>query len=91
MPNGGLPNCLQCKHSKKSKCNIFGIETSPYLLCRHYRDEHGDKTFDEHITPYLEPLAIGTVFWIGNAYGATEDNPTPAFTMVKVKNQNLLI
>jgi len=87
MPNGGLPNCLECKNRTANDiCNLYGIEVSPYLLCRKYKHWNDDANFDEHISQFLEPFQLGVVYWIHNKYGATQDNPLPAYKMLSIRH-----
>ncbi len=88
MPNGGLPNCHECMHSKSDVCGVYGVKTSPYLLCSHYKHWNHDVAFDDHIKEYLEPFQLGTVYWIDNMYGATQERPLPAYKMLHVRHED---
>ena len=88
MPNGGLPNCLECIHSKSDFCDIYGVKTSPYLLCCHYSHWKFDLSLDEHIKEYLGSFQPGIVYWIDNMYGATQDRPLPAYKMQHIRHDD---
>jgi hypothetical protein len=85
MPNGGLPNCMECMHkSNNERCELYGTKISPYLLCRQY-EHSNDKDLNEHLAPYLEPFQPGTVYWIDNFHGANQDHPLPAFQIMSIR------
>jgi len=87
MPNGGLPNCLECKHKNTDElCDLYGIKVSPFVLCRQFKTWNADAAADEHIRPYLVPFQVGWIYCIDNTYGATQDDPMPIYKVMSIRH-----
>ena len=86
MPNGGHICCDNCTYNRLRPgiCDICGIETSPFLLCRAYRQpkqSHEQARAQWNILNKLEP---GIVYEIDNSYPSTGGNPHPIYRMNKI-------
>lgn len=68
MPNGGHISCAYCIYngSKPGTCDIFGIETSPFILCRAFRKPKQSHTETRNEYPMLKELSPGVVYGIDN-------------------------
>jgi hypothetical protein len=80
MPNGGFVCCLYCffNNSSEKKCKIFGIETSPHIICRMF-----SRSLNDVGIPELENLEAGIIYSIANSLG--EDfSPKPLYKVVRV-------
>lgn len=87
MPNGGLPNCLECKHKNVNDiCDLYGIKASPFLLCRQFKFWNNDLPANDHTRPYLDPFQAGWIYCIDNTYGATQDDPMPVFKIMPIRH-----
>ncbi len=85
MPNGGRPCCEYCTYNRLTPgtCDVFGIETGPFILCRSFRmprQSHADARKHHAELMKLEP---GVVYSISNS--ATEElSPRPAYRVAPV-------
>lgn len=83
MANGGYINCNWCTYNRTvpGTCDIFGIETSVYILCRAFRKPKQSHTEARKEYPLLNQLLPGIIYSIDNmsVIGA---NPKP---MAKVR------
>lgn len=68
MPNGGHISCKYCTYSRltPNTCDIFGIETSPFILCRAFRKPKQSHTEARNEYPMLKELSPGVVYRIDN-------------------------
>jgi len=83
MPNGGHVCCEYCTYNRATPgtCDVFGVETSPFILCRTFRtpkQSHADAR-REH--PMLLELKPGVVYGIQNA-DSSGPAPQPAYKVV---------
>ena len=87
MPNGGSIACVHCAHSSlEGRCEIFGTEVTPFLLCRMFRMERQSLEEARRRWPLLERLDPGVVYAIDNAYPATPGAvPIPAYRVTSVR------
>ena len=80
MPNGGHISCVYCTCSRSQKrvCDVFGIETSPYILCRSFRMPKQSHRAAREKWPMIRDLKPGVVYHIdNNTFEA--GNPWPAY------------
>lgn len=58
MPNGGHISCEYCTYnrSRPGECDIFGVETSPFVLCRAFRTPKQSHQEARERWPMLEDL-----------------------------------
>ena len=82
MPNGGHISCVYCTYnrSKPGTCDIFGIETSPFILCRAFRKPKQSHTEARNEYAMLKELSPGVVYGIGND-AVIAGNPRPIATI----------
>lgn len=83
MPNGGHICCEYCTYNRNpyGKCDIFGIETNPFLLCRTFRPPKESHANTRKKWPLLEKLKPGVVYGIANS-NFEAGNPRPAYIVV---------
>lgn len=69
MPNGGHISCVYCTYNRSTPdaCDIFGIETSPFILCRAFRKPKQSHTEARKAYPMLNELSPGVVYEIDNS------------------------
>jgi len=84
MPNGGSICCLECTYGRSPdrRCDVHGIQISPFLLCRTFRmagQSHSDARQHWSLIGRLEP---GVVYEIENSYGAAGRSPQPRYRIV---------
>lgn len=86
MPNGGHICCEYCTYSRalRGSCDIHGIETSPFILCRSFRLSGQSHTAARQQWPMLLDLEPGVVYWIDNAAPPLRP-PRAAYRLVPVK------
>lgn len=87
MPNGGSIACVHCANaSLEGRCEIFGTEVTPFLLCRMFRIDRQSIEEARLHWPLLNRLEPGVVYAIENAYPATAGAvPLPAFRVTPVR------
>lgn len=80
MPNGGHICCEYCTYSRNPnrRCDIFGIETSPYILCRSFRKPKQSHVEARREWPVLNELKSGLVYKIDNSTFHAHE-PIPIF------------
>lgn len=68
MPNGGHISCSYCTYDRLTPgtCDIFGIETSPFILCRAFRKPKQSHTEARNEYPMLKKLSPGVIYGIDN-------------------------
>lgn len=78
MPNGGHISCAYCTYSRSTPgtCDIFGIETGPFILCRAFRKPKQSHTEARNEYPMLKELSPGVVYGIDNN-AVIAGNPRP--------------
>lgn len=86
MPNGGHISCDYCTCNRRTpgRCDIFGVETSPFLLCRSFRKAQQPHTAAQEEYPLLRKLEPGIVYQIDNS-AAKAGDPSPAYRVVPVE------
>lgn len=69
MPNGGHISCEYCTYNRHTpgKCDVFGIETSPFIICRMFRMPQQSHEEAREQWPMLEELKPGIVYEIDNS------------------------
>ncbi len=79
MPNGGHISCEYCINNDRGACQIFGVATGPFVLCRSFRTEPG-MSYEDSVQqwPMLASLAPGAVYAIDNSSFSAGD-PQPIF------------
>lgn len=85
MPNGGHICCEYCTYNRLNpgNCDIFGIETSPFVLCRAFRLSKQSHQQARKHWPVLKDLMPGIIYKIDNdMYSA--GNFQPLFKVVLV-------
>jgi hypothetical protein len=85
MPNGGHISCSYCIHDQRGQCGVYGVETTPDILCRMFRTEPAQPYEDAAGRwPVLDDLKPGIVYSIDNdAFSA--GNPKPLYVLRRVK------
>jgi hypothetical protein len=86
MPNGGHVCCEYCAYnrSQPGKCDIFGIDTNVFTLCRTFRMARQSHQEARKQWPMLEKLEPGLVYQIdNNAHSA--GNPRPVYKVIRIK------
>jgi hypothetical protein len=89
MANGGHISCAYCTYNRRTPgtCDIFGVETNPFVLCRAFRkprQSHGQARSDY---PMLNDLLPGVVYGIDNN-AITAGNPRPVAKMSLVRKNS---
>lgn len=86
MPNGGHICCEYCTYNRATPgtCDVFGVETSPFVLCRAFRKPKQSHTDARKEYPILLQLKPGIVYEIDNA-APTKPAPRPAYRVVPVE------
>lgn len=88
MPNGGHICCEYCTYNRLTpgKCDVFGVDTSPFVLCRMFRTPGQPHEEARKQWPMLNDLERGVVYGIDNR-GSTNNPPPPVpiFKMRRVK------
>jgi hypothetical protein len=86
MPNGGYICCLECTYgrSPEGRCDVFGIKTSPHILCRSFRMPRQSHSDARDQWPMLNSLEPGIIYQIDNFYPNTGLNPKPIFRVTKI-------
>jgi len=89
MPNGGHICCEYCTYgrSETGKCDIFGVETDPFTLCRAFRRPKQSHQDARQEWPILEELQPGVVYQIDNAHGSS-GNPRPIYKVIRLVATN---
>jgi len=84
MPNGGHISCDNCTYRriKRGMCDIFGINTSPFIICRSFRMPKQSHSEARHQYPLLNQLKPGIVYSIDNDV-LSQGNPQPIYKIVK--------
>jgi len=85
MPNGGHICCEYCAYNRSmpGKCDIFGIDTNPFILCRAFRKPKQSHRDARKQWPGLEKLDAGLVYQIENdAFAA--GNPRPIYRVQQI-------
>jgi len=69
MSNGGHISCEYCTYNRNphGQCDIFGVETSPFVLCRAFRKPKQSHADARKEWPMLENLRPGLVCEIDNS------------------------
>ena len=85
MPDGGHISCEYCAFNRLTpgRCDIFGVQTSPYVLCRSFRAPGQSHTKARERWDIIKTLEPGIVYAIDNS-GISAGNPRPLYTVVKV-------
>lgn len=73
MANGGHICCEYCTYNRTpyGRCDIFGVETSPHVLCRSFRKPKQSHSEARKQWPLLETLLPGVVYEIDNSIYST--------------------
>ncbi|NJC88141.1 MAG: hypothetical protein FIB02_06345 [Desulfuromonas sp.] len=78
MPNGGHISCEYCTYNRSTpgRCDLFGVETGPFVLCRAFRKPKQSHTAARSEWPMLNRLEPGVVYLIDNStHGIHEPKP----------------
>ena len=80
MANGGHISCEYCTYNRNpvGRCDIFGVDTSSFVLCRTFRKPKQSHAEARKEWPMLEKLKPGLVYEIDNSTYSTHD-PRPAY------------
>ena len=80
MSNGGHISCEYCTYNRNpyGRCDIFDVETSPFVLYRAFRKPKQSHAEARKEWPMLEKLKPGTVYEIDNSTYNIHD-PKPIY------------
>lgn len=69
MSNGGHICCEYCTYNRSpyGQCDIFGVETNPFVLCRSFRKTGQSHSQARKKWPMLNDLRPGLVYQIDNS------------------------
>lgn len=69
MSNGGHICCEYCTFNRNphGRCDLFGVETNPFVLCRAFRKPGQSHTEARREWPLLEALEPGVVYQVDNS------------------------
>lgn len=84
MPNGGHICCEYCTYNTEGRCDVFGIETSPLILCRMFRMGKQSHEKARQQWPLLAELEPGVVYAIDNST-LSAGNPYPVYRIKPVE------
>ena len=86
MPNGGQICCEYCTYNRLTpgRCDVFGVETSPFLRCRMFRMPGQSHVAARREHPELLDLKAGEVYEIDNTTCAPP-RPRRAYRTVRVR------
>ena len=78
MANGGHISCAYCTYNRAipGTCDILGVGTSPFILCRAFRKPKQSHTEARKVYPMLNELSPGVVYEIDNS-AVLAGNPRP--------------
>ena len=85
MANGGYISCEQCTYSRSRsrKCDVYGIDTSPFMICRMFRLPKQSHTDARSELPFLNELKSGVVYGFDNGtYSTGHGQRKPLFKVV---------
>jgi len=84
MPNGGHISCDNCTYSRftPGKCDIFGIKSSPFIICRSFRMPKQSHSKARDRWPLLNQLEPGIVYSIDNDV-LSQGDPQPIYKISK--------
>lgn len=84
IPNGGHICFAYCTYNRLTlgTCDIFGIEISPFILCRAFRFPEQSHTEARKKWPLLNDLKPGVVYGIDNS-AVLAGNPEPIYEIIK--------
>jgi hypothetical protein len=85
MPNGGHICCEYCTYNRQEPglCDVFGVNTSPRLLCRSFRKPGQSHTESRKEWPIVENLRPGVVYEIDNEI-ISAGSLRPAYKIVSI-------
>ncbi len=88
MANGGHICCVYCTYNRLTPgtCDIFGIETSPFILCRAFRYPKQSHVEARTKWPMLNDLKPGVVYEINNS-AVLVGNPAPVYKVFKLNKK----
>ena len=78
MSNGGHISCEECTYNRKTpgRCDLFGIETNPFVLCRAFRKPKQTHSEARKQWPMLNTLEPGVVYEVDNStYRISDPKP----------------
>jgi len=83
MANGGHISCVDCTYNRftPGNCDVFGIETKGFGLCRAFRYPGQSHVEARKKFPLLNDLKPGIVYGIDNSV-VLAGNPQPAYIVV---------
>ena len=87
MPNGGSVCRLMCNNIYKDteKCDIFGSEITPFLLCRMFLASSNQSNEEARESwSLLNELEAGVVYYIENFHGSF-NKLTPAYKLKEIE------
>lgn len=83
MPNGGLISCTHCHFAAAdARCEIFGTDVSPSLLCRMFRLDAERDPGAHRRWAVLQTLEPGVIYEIDNSYPASGAPPRAVFRVL---------
>jgi hypothetical protein len=88
MANGGHICCERCTYNRLTPgtCDIFGIETNQFVLCRAFRYPGQSHTESRNKFPMLKDLKPGVVYRIENLAGLGAD-PQQTYRLIKIETK----
>lgn len=83
MPNGGSICCVECTYGRSpdGRCDVHGVKTSPFLLCRTFRMPGQSHSEARQHWPLVSRLEPGIVYEIENSYAAEGRPPQPRYRL----------
>lgn len=91
MPNGGHICCEYCVYNQNTpgKCDIFGIATGPFIICRMFRASEQSHQEARKQWPMLQELEPGVVYGIDNSV-LVVPTPHPLYRMTEDKVETII-
>ncbi|HPI89403.1 MAG TPA: hypothetical protein PK859_08855 [Spirochaetota bacterium] len=85
MPNGGHICCEYCTYNRLNSgtCDIWGIRTSPFILCRAFRVPKQSHTEARKKWQILNELKSGFVYGIDNS-SINAGNPIEIYRVIEM-------
>ena len=85
MANGGHICCERCTYNRLTPgtCDIFGIETNQFVLCRAFRMPKQSHAEARKKWPMLNDAKPGVVYRIENLAGLAA-SPEPVYRIIKL-------
>lgn len=89
MANGHHISCVFCTYNRSlpGRCDVFGVETSAFILCRAFRKPGQSHTAARKESSLLKTLSPGIVYGIDNNVFIS-GNPTPLYRVLEIEQGN---